>query len=415
MTDLDTPLTLLGGMTARTFLAEYWQKKPLLIRSGLVDFTLPLDADELAGMAMEEDVESRIVIENGKTPWELLQGPFDEGTFANLPEKEWTLLVQAVDHWVPEVQALKEQFQFLPSWRLDDVMISYATQGGSVGPHYDQYDVFLVQVAGKRRWQVLAPDQYQDTAIKDISLHILDNFPVDDSMDWELETGDILYLPPNYAHNGRSLDNDCMTYSIGFRAPSMQDALTGLRDKICDNVNEKDRFAAPESGSRTHSAQITQDDIRYLQTELTRLIKQPDKLAQWLGETMSESKYPEYLAPLNQQELEQAYANALAGNTFIRPGDARISYYDPSALYSGEQQTLEGVDSEPLENPSITVFCNGDSLSVHQQLAIFIQAICNQTEFDFSGLDLEQDSDLPPLLRFLIRQQGLIELTASEE
>ena len=104
--------------------------------------------------------------------------PFTEDTFATLPEKEWTLLVQAVDHWVPEVQALKEQFEFLPSWRLDDVMISYATEGGSVGPHYDQYDVFLVQVSGKRRWQVLAPDEYQDSAIPNIKLHILDNFPV---------------------------------------------------------------------------------------------------------------------------------------------------------------------------------------------------------------------------------------------
>lgn len=397
MTNLDTPLTLLGGMTARTFLSEYWQKKPLLIRQGLADFEVPLEADELAGMAMEEEVESRIVIENGKTPWELRQGPFDEETFASLPEKEWTLLVQAVDHWVPEVQALKEQFQFLPSWRLDDVMISYATEGGSVGPHYDQYDVFLVQVTGKRRWQVLAPDQYQDSEIKNIQLHILDNFPVDSSMDWQLEAGDILYLPPNYAHNGRALDDECMTYSIGFRAPSMQDALTGIRDKLCESINVKDRFAAPESGSRQHSSHISSEDIRYLQNELTRLISQPDVLAHWLGETMSETKYPEFLAPLNQKELEQAYIHALAGRTFIRPGDARICYYE----------------ADPSENTdNITVFCNGESLQVNIALSEFVHAVCDQTEFDFSGLDLELDNDLAPLLRFFIRQQGLIELTA---
>ncbi|WP_133010268.1 cupin domain-containing protein [Marinomonas flavescens] len=415
MIDLDAPLTILGGMTARTFLSEYWQKKPLLIRSGLVAFDVPLDADELAGMAMEDGVESRIVIENGQSPWELRQGPFDEDAFATLPEKEWTLLVQAVDHWVPEVQELKERFQFLPSWRLDDVMVSYATEGGSVGPHYDQYDVFLVQVAGKRRWQVLAPDQYQDTSIPDIPLHILDNFDVDSTMDWELDAGDILYLPPNFAHNGRSLDDDCMTYSIGFRAPSMQDALTGIRDKLCDTINEKDRFSAPESGTRAHSAQINQEDITYLQAELIRLINQPEVLAQWLGETMSDSKYPEFLTPLNQQELEQAYSNALAGHTFIRPGDARISYYDPETSESENQQTLEGLDDQPDNTSNMTVFCNGDSLVMSRELAIFVQAVCNETEFDFSGLDLEQDSDLIPLLRFLIRQQGLIELTASEE
>lgn len=415
MIDLDAPLTILGGMTARTFLAEYWQKKPLLIRSGLVAFDVPLDADELAGMAMEEEVESRIVIENGSSPWELRQGPFSEEDFATLPEQEWTLLVQAVDHWVPEAQELKERFQFLPSWRLDDVMVSYATKGGSVGPHYDQYDVFLVQVAGKRRWQVLAPEQYEDTSIQDIPLHILDNFPVDSSMDWELDAGDILYLPPNFAHNGRSLDNECMTYSIGFRAPSMQDALTGIRDKLCESINEKDRFCAPEAGTRDHSAQINKSDIQYLQSQLAHLIDQPDVLAQWLGETMSESKYPEFLAPLNQQELEQAYANALAGHTFIRPGDARISYYHPETNESENQQTLEGVDTKDDNSATMTVFCNGDSITMNRELAIFVQAVCNETEFDFSGLDLEQDSDLIPLLRFLIRQQGLIELTASDD
>jgi len=397
MTDLNTPLTILGGMTAQTFLDEYWQKKPLLIRAGLIDFEVPLEADELAGMAMEEEVESRIVIENGKTPWETQQGPFDENTFANLPEKEWTLLVQAVDHWVPEVQALKEQFQFLPSWRLDDVMISYATEGGSVGPHYDQYDVFLVQASGKRRWQVLSPDAYKDTSIPDIALHILDNFPVNSEMDWEVETGDILYLPPNFAHNGRALDDDCMTYSIGFRAPSMQDVLTGIRDKLCEEVNAKDRFAAPETHNREHIAQIHEDDIAYLQAQLARLINQPEILANWLGETMSESKYPEFLAPLNAQELEEAFQNAIQGNTFIRPGDARICYYHHN------------------NTSNMTVFCNGDSINLDAELVSFVQAITDQIEFDFSGLDFSQNNDLEPLVRFLIHQQGLIELVAPEE
>ena len=397
MTDLNTPLTILGGMTAQTFLNEYWQKKPLLIRAGLIDFEVPLEADELAGMAMEEEVESRIVIEKGKTPWETQQGPFDENTFAALPEKEWTLLVQAVDHWVPEVQALKEQFQFLPSWRLDDVMVSYATEGGSVGPHYDQYDVFLIQVAGKRRWQVLAPDEYQDSGIANIALHILDNFPVNPEMDWELGAGDILYLPPNFAHNGRSLDDNCMTYSVGFRAPSIQDALTGIRDKLCDTINVKNRFAAPETGKRDHNAQIHTDDVAYLQTELARLINQPDVLANWLGETMSDSKYPEYLTPLNTKDLNEAFKNAIQGQTFIRPGDARICYYQGN------------------NGNSMTVFCNGESINLDTELASFVQAITDQVEFDFSGLDFSQNPDLEPLVRFLIRQQGLIELVAPEE
>lgn len=397
MTDLNTPLTILNGMTAQTFLNEYWQKQPLLIRAGLSDFEVPLEADELAGMAMEEEVESRIVIEKGQTPWETLQGPFDENTFANLPEKEWTLLVQAVDHWVPEIQTLKEQFQFLPSWRLDDVMISYATEGGSVGPHYDQYDVFLIQVAGKRRWQVLAPNEYRDSGITDITLHILDNFSANTDMDWELEAGDILYLPPNFAHNGRALDDECMTYSVGFRAPSLQNALTGIRDKLCESINVKNRFATPETGNRDHSAQIHPDDISYLQTELAQLINQPDLLANWLGETMSDSKYPEYLTPLNSKDLNTAFQNAIQGRTFIRPGDARICYYQDNKA------------------DSMTVFCNGESINIDAELVPFVQAITDQIEFDFSGLDFSQNEDLEPLARFLIQQQGLIELIAPKE
>lgn len=405
MTDLTTPLTILGGMTAQTFLDDYWQKKPLLIRGGLVNFTLPLEADELAGMAMEEDIESRIVIEHGKTPWETKQGPFNEKTFANLPEKEWTLLVQAVDHWVPDIQALKEQFEFLPSWRLDDVMASYATKGGSVGPHYDQYDVFLVQVSGRRRWQVLAPNEYQDSAIENIKLHILDNFPVNSNMDWELDTGDILYLPPNFAHNGRALDDDCMTYSIGFRAPSMQDVLTGIRDKLCENDNVKDRFAAPETAARQHSAHISKDDIGYLQDQLVRMINHPDQLAQWLGETMSESKYPEFLTPLNQQDVDECFANAIQGYSLVRPGDARICYYI-------QEQNLKHPQAKQGE---IRVFCNGDHVLVDAELTSFVEAVCHQVEFDLSGLDLSQNAELEPLIRFFIRQQGLIELMAPEE
>ena len=146
----DIPLQLLGGLTAREFMRDYWQKKPLLIRQAIPDFESPIDADELAGLALEEEVESRLVIEHGERPWELRRGPFAEDEFSKLPEREWTLLVQAVDQFVPEVSELLENFRFLPSWRVDDVMISFAAPGGSVGPHFDNYDVFLLQGHGKR-------------------------------------------------------------------------------------------------------------------------------------------------------------------------------------------------------------------------------------------------------------------------
>ncbi|WP_279293382.1 cupin domain-containing protein, partial [Pseudomonas aeruginosa] len=150
----DTPLQLLGGLTAAEFLRDYWQRKPLLVRQAIPDFESPLSADELAGLSLEESVESRIVLEHGKTPWEMRRGPFQEEDYQHLPEQDWTLLVQAVDQFVPEVAQLLEQFRFLPSWRIDDVMISYAAPGGGVGPHFDNYDVFLLQGHGRRRWKV---------------------------------------------------------------------------------------------------------------------------------------------------------------------------------------------------------------------------------------------------------------------
>lgn len=410
MNSLDLPLSILGGLSARTFLSDYWQKKPLLIRNVLSDFEPPLDANELAGLAMEESSEARIVLENrGKeNPWQVKKGPFSEEDFASLPEKEWTLLVQAVDHWVPEIQALKERFHFLPSWRLDDVMASYATEGGSVGPHYDQYDVFLIQVAGKRHWQVLAPNEYEDTAIENIDLHILSDFRANEEMDWDVETGDILYIPPNFAHYGRALDNDCMTYSIGFRAPSMQEALIGFTEKVTENLTTKQRFAAPADSNEPHHAEIHSSDIHYLQSELTALINQPELLGDWLACYMSEVKYPEYHADLNQQETQEQLDAALSGAPFFRPGDARICYRH----------------AQKMDNtPCLFLYCNGSKLMVPTELEAFIQAICDQTEFDFGALSettsanhsAAQQHSIISVLHFLISKQGLIQQEQQEE
>lgn len=396
MTTLDTPLSILGGMSANTFLRDYWQKKTLLIRAGLTDFDVPLEADELAGMSMEEEVESRIVIEKGSTPWQTIKGPFTEETYANLPEQEWTLLIQAVDHWVPEVQELKERFRFLPSWRLDDVMVSYATKGGSVGPHYDQYDVFLVQVSGKRRWQVLSPNDYQDKPIQGIDLHILSEFSADPEQDWELEAGDILYLPPNFAHNGRALDDDCMTYSIGFRAPSMQEVLTGLRDQICEVENNKHRFSAPSDHEEPHHAEIHHSDISYLQQELKSMLDQPEMLADWLGTYMSDVKYPEFHGDLNQQETQESLDDALKGAMLIRPGDARICYF-----------------AAPERN-QINLYCNGSKMEIDLALEPLVHAICDQVEFDFSTLETDKHKDILPMLSFLISKQGIVNLPPAD-
>ena len=190
----------LGDITPEQFLSEYWQKKPLLIRNAFPDFEPPVSADELAGLACEADVESRLIIQNpSNDEWSLENGPFDEERFASLPKTHWTLLVQAVDHWVPEAKALLDQFRFIPSWRIDDLMISYAPKGGGVGPHFDNYDVFLLQAEGQRRWEV--GGQYHEGSPRrnDAPVMILPEWDAEES--FILNPGDMLYVPPQQLHH----------------------------------------------------------------------------------------------------------------------------------------------------------------------------------------------------------------------
>ncbi len=207
-----------GDISIEEFLRDYWQKKPLLVRNAFPDFEAPVGADELAGLSLEEDVESRLVIQSPDgTDWQIQHGPFDDDTFENLPESHWTLLVQAVDHWVPEASEIIEQFRFIPNWRYDDLMVSFASQGGGVGPHYDNYDVFLIQTQGKRRWEVGGFFDQNSPRRPDTPVMIM--------TEWEpehncvLEPGDMLYIPPQVGHKGIGECDVCSTYPVGFRAP----------------------------------------------------------------------------------------------------------------------------------------------------------------------------------------------------
>lgn len=199
------------------FLNEYWQKKPFLIRNPWGAWSNPLEPAELAGLACEESVEARIVTQrNGR--WAVEHGPFTEARFGQPDAGPWTLLVQAVDHHVPDVAALIDPFRFMPNWRIDDVMVSYATDGGGVGPHFDQYDVFLIQGAGQRRWRVGGSCDQATALLPHDDLGLMEEFEATD--EWTLNPGDILYVPPRIAHEGTAIGDDCMTYSIGFRAPA---------------------------------------------------------------------------------------------------------------------------------------------------------------------------------------------------
>ena len=353
----DIPLQLLGGLTARQFMRDYWQKKPLLVRQAFTDFESPIDADELAGLALEEEVESRLVLEHGETPWELRRGPFTEETFGALPERDWTLLVQSVDQFVPEVSELLEHFRFLPSWRIDDVMISFATPGGSVGPHFDNYDVFLLQGQGKRNWKVGQMCNSDSPLLQHADLRILADFEQTD--EWVLEPGDMLYLPPRLAHYGIAEDN-CLTYSVGFRAPSAAEVLTHFTDFLSQFLTDEERYSDADAQPVSDPYQIQHDALGRLKSLLNEHMGDERLLLTWFGQFMTEPRYPELVSG---EELSEAdlIDSLEQGAIIIRNPSARLAWseVDDNLLLfaSGQSRLLPGNLRELLK-----LICSADAL-----------------------------------------------------
>src|SRR4051812_19105668 len=254
---------MLGSLSPEQFLRQHWQKSPLLIRGALPGFQSLLSADELAGLACEENVESRLVQGKLGGQWRLEHGPFESERLERLPERGWTLLVQDVDKRLPELGSLLEPLRFLPDWRIDDIMISCAAPGGSVGPHTDQYDVFLLQAEGRRRWQL---SEHFDPALQpDADLRILQHFTPE--QEFVVEPGDVLYLPPNVAHYGLALDA-ALTYSIGFRAPDRRELIGALSEQLMSGAHGA-RFQDPERPPSQHPSRVAEPDLRQLR-ELIR-------------------------------------------------------------------------------------------------------------------------------------------------
>ncbi len=223
------PLSLLGDISPEQFMRLYWQKKPLLIRAAIPDFKPLMSEEDLLAMAANDEIESRLVAHTAKG-WKLTPGPLEKPP--SLKKKDWTLLLQGIDLQNPAVHALLQQFRFVPDARLDDVMISLAGEGGGVGPHFDSYDVFLLQASGRRRWQI---SKQKDLALVDgAPMKILKNFKP--AQEFILEPGDMLYLPPRYAHDGVALDGGCQTYSIGFRAPKAGELARELLHRIAEEI-----------------------------------------------------------------------------------------------------------------------------------------------------------------------------------
>ena len=450
----DTPLQLLGGLTAAEFLRDYWQRKPLLVRQAIPDFESPLSADELAGLSLEESVESRIVLEHGKTPWEMRRGPFQEEDYQHLPEQDWTLLVQAVDQFVPEVAQLLEQFRFLPSWRIDDVMISYAAPGGGVGPktpwemrrgpfqeedyqhlpeqdwtllvqavdqfvpevaqlleqfrflpswriddvmisyaapgggvgpHFDNYDVFLLQGHGRRRWKVGQMCSSDSPLREHADLRILADFEQSD--EWVLEPGDMLYLPPRLAHYGIAED-ECMTYSIGFRAPSAAEVLTHFTDFLGQFLSDEERYTdagLQPVGDDPH--QIQRDALERLQGLIQEHMSDERLLLTWFGQFMTEPRYPELVAGEEIPE-EELFGALEDGALLVRNPSARLAW---SEIDIG-----------------LVLFASGQSVLLPGQLKELLKLVCSADALHLENLgQWLADDDARKLLAELVKQGSL--------
>jgi 50S ribosomal protein L16 3-hydroxylase len=280
----------LGNFPIDEFLSKYWQKKPLLLRHALPEIASPVSAEVLAGLACEDEVESRIIIQQDND-WKLMHGPFNEDTFTNLPESHWTLLVQAVDHWVPEAAKFLQPFNFIPRWRIDDLMMSYASDGGSVGPHFDHYDVFLVQTEGRRKWEIGHRCNDDTALVENLPLSILRDFAAQKS--WILEPGDILYVPPGFAHHGVAHGDHCITCSVGFRAPSHSEILREYSDYISERVSESIRYQDPDDAIQNNAGEISSQTINEIKNIVSHYIEDQNLLRDWFGRYITTPKYDE--------------------------------------------------------------------------------------------------------------------------
>lgn len=330
-----TPLPLLGGLTVDQFLSEYWHKKPLLIRQAIPGMQTLLSRAALFKLAAQDDVESRMVTrsDDETPPWQLQSGPFEK--LPSIKQKEWTLLVQGVNLHNDDADALLRQFRFLPDARLDDLMISYATDGGGVGPHFDSYDVFLLQAHGKRQWRIGA--QQDLSLIPDMPLKILSDFRPDE--EFVLEPGDMLYLPPHYAHDGVAI-GECMTYSIGFRAPSFQELGEGFLQFMADSIDLPGRYADPDLASSNHPAEISRAMVEQIAGELNKVQFTADDILVFLGEYLSEPKHTVYFDAPAKTMSPDKFKSAACSRGVRLARKTQMLYHGSSLFINGESFEL---------------------------------------------------------------------------
>ena len=336
--------TLLGGITARAFLARHWQKRLLLVRGAWPGFEDLISVNGLFRLATRDDCESRIVVRDGRR-WQLRHGPFRPAELRRLPRRNWTLLVQGVNHVVPAADRMMRTFRFIPYARLDDVMVSYAAPGGSVGPHFDSYDVFLVQGGGRRRWRVSR--QRDLTLDPRAPLKILRDFH--SQQEWVLDPGDLLYLPPRVAHEGTAIDA-CLTYSIGFRAPSAHELADGFLEFLQERLSFSERrYADPDLRPTVHPAELRTDLIARCACAIDQVQWTRREVEAFIGTYLSEPKphvrFTSPARPLGPRAFERTCVR-----TGLRLAPATGMLYRRGRLYvNGEMIVMTGSTRRMLE------------------------------------------------------------------
>lgn len=351
--------TLPGGVPARDFLKKYWQKRPRLLRHAFPGFRTFISRDELFRLACRDNVESRLVLERGGDyPWQLVHGPFRPRDFRALPRSGWTLLVQNVDLHLREGAALLRQFRFIPEWRIDDLMVSYAPPGGSVGAHLDSYDVFLLQALGRRRWLLNTRDYGEDDFIPGLDLRIIGGFRP--RREWRLDPGDMLYLPPGVAHHGIA-ETECMTYSIGFRAPAGRELAL---HHIEENAPEGPRYADPDLRLRSHSAEIASGSLSRIRALVRGTVADDRALNRWFGRHIT--RLPEGIAP-------EAPRRPLAPRAFL------TLWRDRGRLYRAHPSRAAFLR----EKDAVVLFVNGDTFDLPNSARGLVQNYTGKWRLDF--------------------------------
>jgi 50S ribosomal protein L16 3-hydroxylase len=365
---MNTPLTLLNNLTPTQFLVDYWQKKPLLVRQAIPNFQGLMSPNELAGLACEEDVEARI-IQQKKGEWQITKSPFSESDFTALPKKNWTLLVQGVNLHLPEATELLTLFNFIPHARLDDLMVSYAPKGGGVGPHLDSYDVFLLQGRGKRHWKI--SHQQNIKLDEQAPIKVMTNFAAEE--EWILEAGDMLYLPPHVAHDGIAADDECMTYSIGFRAPQKQELIHEFLTYLQDNLTADGIYADADLSLQTHPAEISNLMVSKVQEILKKVTWDSHTVGDFLGHYLSEPKANIFFEAPRKINL-QAFRKKLSKLAVSLSLKTQLLFYQNRFYMNGE----------PLIVPSFLVDA--------------IQVLADQRFLDTVSMDATQQEELAKIL-----------------